>query len=1040
MLNRTIDAALSARWIVLLLLIALVAGGGYALYTMPVEAFPDLTNNQVTVVTEAPSMPPTDVEQLVTYPIEQAMMGMPKQQEVRSLSKLGLSIITVVFDDSVSMYFARQMVNERLQQVTDQLPKGIQPQLGLPATAFGELYQYTLSGPMTPMELKDLQEWQIKRQLRTVPGVSEINNWGGEVKQYQITVDPALLTQYGLTLQDVAQRVAENNTNFGGGYIEHNDEQYTLRGEGRAQSIEDIGNIVLLSSRGVPVLLSDVAKVGIGPAPRLGAVLRNGETISGMVIMLKGENGKQVIAAVKEKIKNMRLPAGVKIVPFYDQSSVIDGTIHTVKKNLFEGFILVTIVLFLFLGNVRAALITASIIPLAMLISFINMRLFGFSANLMSLGAIDFGMIVDGAVVMMENSIHRLEERREGESGIDAVRMAAHDVARPMAFGVVIIIAVYLPIFFLQGLEGRMFRPMAFTVCSALFGALFLALITVPVFTSFAFDQGLPAKSIRTSAGWMEKLAGRYQSLLATVIRHRKATVAVALLILVVALWSLTVIGTEFMPRLDEGSILVETRKLPGISLTDSVEISKGIEQKLRAFPEIADVVIKIGRPDFATEAMGINEGDTYLLLHPMNEWHRFHSKFHSKDQLIDAIDRELAKIPGLSYDFTQPMAMRVDETVSGVKADLAIKVFGDDFATLNSLSQQMLRTVSGVRGAAGAQIQLTSGVPDLSMRIDRGALARYGLNVSDVEQAVEAGASGAVISQFIEGQRRYDIAMRLPESYRANPQTMQEITLRAPGGAQVKLWQVAEVRVVRAAMEIDREEAQRRMVVMSNVRGRDLGSFVKEVQAKIARQVKLPAGYSVEYGGQFKNQERATKRLMIIIPVVIFLIYILLYLTFNSLKQALLVIGNIPFALVGGIAALWLRGMNLNLSASVGFIALFGVAMLNGVVLVSSINQAREAGQATYDAVLAGARRRLRPVLMTACVASFGFIPMALSTSTGAEVQRPLASVVIGGLLTSTLLTLLLLPIFYEWTFQEEPPTERQQAVARVEEHPARI
>ncbi|HEY4045506.1 MAG TPA: CusA/CzcA family heavy metal efflux RND transporter [Acidobacteriaceae bacterium] len=1040
MLNRTIDAALSARWIVLLLLIALVAGGGYALYTMPVEAFPDLTNNQVTVVTEAPSMPPTDVEQLVTYPIEQAMMGMPKQQEVRSLSKLGLSIITVVFDDSVSMYFARQMVNERLQQVTDQLPKGIQPQLGLPATAFGELYQYTLSGPMTPMELKDLQEWQIKRQLRTVPGVSEINNWGGEVKQYQITVDPALLTQYGLTLQDVAQRVAENNTNFGGGYIEHNDEQYTLRGEGRAQSIEDIGNIVLLSSRGVPVLLSDVAKVGIGPAPRLGAVLRNGETISGMVIMLKGENGKQVIAAVKEKIKNMRLPAGVKIVPFYDQSSVIDGTIHTVKKNLFEGFILVTIVLFLFLGNVRAALITASIIPLAMLISFINMRLFGFSANLMSLGAIDFGMIVDGAVVMMENSIHRLEERREGESGIDAVRMAAHDVARPMAFGVVIIIAVYLPIFFLQGLEGRMFRPMAFTVCSALFGALFLALIAVPVFTSFAFDQGLPAKSIQTSAGWMEKLAGRYQSLLATVIRHRKATVAVALLILVVALWSLTVIGTEFMPRLDEGSILVETRKLPGISLTDSVEISKGIEQKLRAFPEIADVVIKIGRPDFATEAMGINEGDTYLLLRPMNEWHRFHSKFHSKDQLIDAIDRELAKIPGLSYDFTQPMAMRVDETVSGVKADLAIKVFGDDFATLNSLSQQILRTVSGVRGAAGAQIQLTSGVPDLSMRIDRGALARYGLNVSDVEQAVEAGASGAVISQFIEGQRRYDIAMRLPESYRANPQTMQEITLRAPGGAQVKLWQVAEVRVVRAAMEIDREEAQRRMVVMSNVRGRDLGSFVKEVQAKIARQVKLPAGYSVEYGGQFKNQERATKRLLIIIPIVIFLIYILLYLTFNSLKQALLVIGNIPFALVGGIAALWLRGMNLNLSASVGFIALFGVAMLNGVVLVSSINQAREAGQATYDAVLAGARRRLRPVLMTACVASFGFIPMALSTSTGAEVQRPLASVVIGGLLTSTLLTLLLLPIFYEWTFQEEPPTERQQAVARVEEHPARI
>src|SRR4051794_20826779 len=514
-------------------------------------------------------MPPTEVEQLVTYPVEQAMMGMPKQQEVRSLSKLGLSIITVIFDDSVSMYFARQMVNERLQQVGSQLPTGVQPQLGLPATAFGELFQYTLEGPMAPMELKDIQEWQIKRQLRTVPGVSEINNWGGEVKQYQIIVDPALLSQYKLTLRDVAQRVGENNANFGGGYIEHNDEQYTLRGEGRTVSTEDIGRIVLLSSGGVPVLLSDVAKVVIGPAPRLGAVLRNGETISGMVIMLKGENGKRVIDLVKQKIQSMHLPEGVKLVPFYDQSAVINGTIATVKKNLFEGFVLVTVVLFIFLGNVRAALITASIIPLAMLISFINMRLFGFSANLMSLGAIDFGMIVDGAVVMMENSIHRLEERRSNESGLAAVRNAAHDVARPMAFGVVIIIAVYLPIFFLQGLEGRMFRPMAFTVCSALFGALILALIVIPVLTSLAFRKGLPAKGRPEKTGWIERLANHYESALRMVIKYRKITVTLAVAILAVAIWSLTAIGTEFMPQLDEGSILVETRKLPGISLTE---------------------------------------------------------------------------------------------------------------------------------------------------------------------------------------------------------------------------------------------------------------------------------------------------------------------------------------------------------------------------------------------------------------------------------------------------------------------------------------
>ena len=1027
MLNTIIDAALSARWIVVMLMGGLIAGGLYAIYTMPVEAFPDLTNNQVTVITEAPSMPPTEVEQLVTYPIEQAMMGMPKQEQVRSLSKLGLSIITVIFDDSLSMYFARQMVNERLQQASAQLPTGIQPQLGLPATAFGELYQYTLEGPLSAMALKDIQEWQIKRQLRTVPGVSEINNWGGEVKQYQITVDPALLSQYKLTLHDVAQRVVENNSNFGGGFIEHNQEQYTLRGEGRVASVDDIGRIVLLSSEGVPVLLRDVAKVSIGPAPKIGAVLRNGETISGMVIMLKGENGKRVIELVKQKIQSLRLPKGVKLVPFYDQSTVINGTIDTVKKNLFEGFILVTVVLFIFLGNVRAALITASIIPLAMLVSFMNMRLFGFSANLMSLGAIDFGMIVDGAVVMMENSIHRLEERRTSESGLAAVRAAAHDVARPMVFGVIIIIAVYLPIFFLQGLEGRMFRPMAFTVCSALFGALLLALIAIPVFTSVTFMKGLPTKSSSISTRWLETLADRYERALSAVIRHRKLMVAGALTVLAVAAWSLTVIGTEFMPRLDEGSILVETRKLPGISLTDSVEISKTIETRLRGFPEIADVVIKIGRPDFATEAMGINEGDTYLILRPMSEWKRF----HSKEELIQAVDRELSQVPGLSYNFTQPMAMRVDETVSGVKADLAIKIFGDEFDQLDMLAQQVLNATASVRGAADAQIQLTSGVPDLTIRMDRGALARYGLNVSDVEQAVEAGGSGSVVSQLIEGQKRYNIALHLPESYRKNPQAMGQITLRSPGGEQIKLKDVAQIRVVRAAVQIDREEGQRRMVVMSNVRGRDLGSFVKEVQDNIARQVKLPTGYSVEYGGQFENQERATKRLLIIIPIVISLIYILLYLTFSSFKQALLVVGNIPFALIGGIAALWLRGMNLNLSASVGFIALFGVAMLNGVVLVSSINHARSAGRATYDAVIAGARRRLRPVLMTACVASFGFIPMAFSRSTGSEVQRPLATVVIGGLITSTLLTLFLLPLLYEWVFEKERPAFRTASVA---------
>jgi heavy metal efflux system protein len=612
MLNRIITATLSNRWLVMAGILGLLGAGGYALYTIPVEAFPDLTNNQVVVVTDAPGLPPTEVEQLVTYPIERAMLGLPNKEEVRSLSKLGLSMVTIVFDDAVAMYFARQLVSERLQQVSQQLPPGIQPTLGLPATAFGELYQYTLSGPFSPMELKDLQNWVIKRQLRTIPGVSEINSWGGQSKQYQIVVDPVRLAQYGLDLHDVAMRVQQNNTNFGGGYIEHASEQYTLRGVGRAQTPEDFGNIVLTSKGGTPVLIRDVATVRIGPAPPEGATLRNGETVSGMVIMLKGENGKQLIERVKERIASLRLPAGATIVPFYDQAFVIDGTIHTVEKNLFEGFILVTVVLLFFLGNLRAALITASVIPCSMLISFLGMRLFGISANLMSLGAIDFGMIVDGAVVMMENSVHRLEERGGHESTLDSVRLAAHEVVRPMTFAVVIIIAVYLPILFLQGLEGRMFRPMAITVCAALCGSLLLALTLIPTLASFAFPRGIPAKvASRDEHGWTRRLTDRYGHALAWTIDHRLITLSMALVVLLTAIGSLFFIGTEFMPKLDEGSILVETRKLPGVSLTESVAISKRIEQRLRQFPEIADIVIKIGRPDFATEAMGINEGDS---------------------------------------------------------------------------------------------------------------------------------------------------------------------------------------------------------------------------------------------------------------------------------------------------------------------------------------------------------------------------------------------------------------------------------------------
>src|SRR6266545_2136283 len=955
MLNRIIDATLGYRWLILIAIMGLLGVGGYALYTIPVEAFPDLTNNQVVVVTEAAGLPPTEMEQLVTYPIERAMLGLPNKEEVRSLSKLGLSMVTIVFTDEVPMYLGRQLVAERIQQISTQLPQGVQPQLGLPATAFGELFQYTLSGPMNALELKDLQEWVIKGQIRTIPGVSEINTWGGQTKQFQLVVDPVLLTQYGLTLHDVALRVEENNTNFGGGYIEHAAEQYTLLGLGRAVSPEDFGNIVLTSTRGTPVLLKDIAEVRIGPAPPSGATVRNGaETVSGTVIMLKGENGKQLIERVKAKIAGLRLPSGVTLIPFYDQAFVIDGTIDTVKTNLFEGFILVTVVLLLFLGNLRAAIITALVIP----------------------------------------------------------------------FSIVIIIAVYLPILFLQGLEGRMFRPMAITVCAALFGSLLLALTLMPALSSFAFRHGIQRTDReRGTRAFMARLTDRYGRALTSAIEQRWITVTAAAIVLVVTFGSLVFIGTEFMPRLDEGSILLETRKLPGISLTESIEISKVIEQRLRAFPEIADVVVKIGRPDFATEAMGINEGDTYLILKPKIEW----TRFHTKEELIEAVDKALAAIPGISYNFSQPMEMRMDETVSGVKADLAIKIFGDDFGTLDTLGQQVLRSMSSVRGAADAQMLVTSGVAELTVKVDRAALARYGLNVTDVEEAVSAGGSGDVISTVIDAQKRYTVALHLPAKFRSDPDAMRAIQLKAPAGEQVALDQVAHLEVTRGPEKVEREDGQRRIVVMSNVRGRDLGSFVDEVRSKIEKDVTLPPGYFIAYGGQFENQERATRRLMIVVPAVIAVIFVLLYLTFGTIKPALLAVGNVPFAVVGGVAALWIRDMNLNLSASVGFIGLFGVAMLNGVVLISSINQLREAGESTRQAVLAGSRRRLRPVLMAAFVASFGFIPMAVATSTGAEVQRPLASVVIGGLVSSTVLTLFLLPVLYDWVFRgrHEPEVE---------------
>lgn len=1003
-----VDFATANRWTVLAMTVFFIAGAGYVAWRIPVDAFPDLTNNQVVITTECPAMPPAEVDRLVTFPLESALMGLPKTESVRSTSKLGLSMITVVFDEAVNLYFARQLVNERIQQAQSRLPTGLQPALGPVATAFGEVYQYTVDGPISLMDRKLLHDWQLRYLLRTVPGITEVNSWGGESRQFEIQPDPNALRRYGLTMHDLIVRVQENNSNFGGGFLNAGPEQITMLGRGRASNEADLGNIVLLARAGTPVFLHDVAQVKIAAFPRQGAVLRDGkgETVSGMVIQQKGENGLRVIERVKEAILAFRLPQQVHIRSFYDQSEVIEGTIHTVKHNLLEAGILVILVLLIFLGNFRAALIVALVIPLSMLFGFVGMAIFGVSANLMSLGAVDFGMIVDGAVVMMENSVRRMSEDGQAHP-MRTIQEAGREVTRPIIFGVAIIIAVYVPIFFLEDLEGRMFRPMAITVCSALLGSLILSLTLVPALGTFALRNAKESHS-----AWFEWLRERYSRSLEFVLQHRRMAVTFAIIVVAIGVGSIRYIGTEFMPRLDEGSLLITTRKLPGISLPESVGISNKIEKILLTFPEVISVTTKLGRPDVATEAMGVYEADVYLTLKPREKW----TTAHDREGLVSALARRLEAVPGVSYNFTQPMAMRVDEVVSGIKADVAMKIFGEDPDVLEQLAARAFGILNGIPGSADVQAEVISGIGELHVDIDRAALARYGMNVSTVREIVDSAAGGLPVSELIQGERRFPISVRLPEAWRADVGQLGSLPLQSPSGEMVRLSQVARVQLARGPEVVSREQARRRIVVQSNVRGRDLGSFVVDAQRRADRELKLPTGYSVNWGGQFENQSRASKRLMMVLPLSILVIFVLLFATFGSAGESLLILCAVPFALVGGIGALWARGLNLNLSASVGFIALFGVAVLNGIVMVSYINQLRAAGAPVPLALRRGASMRLRPVLMTALVASLGFLPMAFSQSQGAEVQRPLATVVIGGLITATILTLYLIPAAYPW------------------------
>jgi len=1014
MIHRIIEFALHQRLLVIAMTLVVAAFGVYSLNDIPIDAFPDVTNVQVQVLAEAPGFSPVETERLVTSPIEIAMNGLPRLTEVRSISKFGLAVVTVVFDDGVDIYFARQLVLERLQSARESLPPSVpEPEMGPISTGMGEIYQYFLeSDSLDLMELRTVQDWIVKPQLRTVPGVTEVNSFGGLVKQYQVLVDPQKLLSYGLSLQDVFEAVEKNNSVVGGGYLEHASEQYVVRGIGLVQTERDLEDIIVKSEHGSPIYLRNVAKITVGPEVRQGAVVMQGrgEVSAAIVMMLKGENSQKVIQRVKAKVEkiNKTLPRHVKIHPYYDQTDLVSKTISTVRTNLLEGGLLVLAILLIFLGDLRAGFIVALTIPLSMLFAFIGMEWLGLAANLMSLGAIDFGMIVDGSVVMVENSVRRLTHKEADKTTSQIIDAAAKEVGRPILFGILIIIAVYLPILTLQGIEGKMFKPMALTVGFALIGSLLFTLTLIPVLSSLFLKERKTHKEPRL----IHWLRGCYTPLLEKALSHKLITFSIAGMLFVSSLALVPFLGAEFIPELDEGSILVQPIRMPSVSLTESIAMEKQVQQILMQFPEVEFVVGRLGRPDIATDPMGINLSDIYVTLKPKEEW----KTAKTKEGLIEKMVEELRHVPGINYNITQPIAMRVDELVSGVKSDIAIKLFGEDMQVLKQKTDQIADVVRSVSGAEDVAVEQVSGQTYLNIYIDRDAIARYGLNVDDVQRVVEIAIGGKVATEVFEGQKRFNVLVRYPENKRGDIESIENSLVNLPEGGTVPLRQVARILAEEGPVQVSREYGQRRMVVECNVRGTDIGTFVAEAQKKIESSVSLPIGYSITWGGQFENQQSAMRRLMIVLPLSIFIIFVLLFTTFGNLRHSLLILLNLPFALSGGIFALFIRDMHMSVSASIGFIALFGVAVLNGVVLISYINQLLNEGHDLTFAVVKGASDRLRPVLMTALVASFGFIPMALSQGTGAEVQRPLATVVIGGLLSSTLLTLFVLPSLYKW------------------------
>jgi cobalt-zinc-cadmium resistance protein CzcA len=1041
MIDSILNFSIKHRWLVLIATAAVAAVGVFNYQRLPIDAVPDITNVQVQINTSAPGYSPLEAEQRLTFPIETAMAGLPLLEYTRSLSRYGLSQVTVVFKDGTDIYFARQLIAERIQQAKEALPDGVEVEMGPVSTGLGEIYMWTVDAkpgakkadgtPYTPTDLRELQDWVIKPQLRNVPGVVEVNTIGGYEKQFHITPHPEKLVAFNLGFHDIVEALARNNANVGAGYIERNGEQWLIRAPGQVSNLQEIRDIVVGTHEGVPIHIHDLADVALGRELRTGSATHNGEeTVIGTTFMLIGENSRVVSRRVDARMEEVRrsLPEGVEARTVYDRTKLVDATIETVKRNLFEGAVLVIVVLFALLGNFRAALIAAAIIPLSMLFTITGMVRFKVSGNLMSLGALDFGIIVDGAVIIVENCIRRLAEASHGKHALLTLKErfrtvfeATKEVITPSLFGAIIIMVVYLPILTLQGVEGKMFIPMAFTVLCALLGAMIFSLTFVPASIAIFLGGRISEKEnpIMRVARWM------YAPLLDFSLANRATMAVIASAVVVLSTLVGARMGTEFIPSLDEGDIAMHAMRIPGTSLTQATEMQHSLEKRLTEFPEVKEIYAKLGTAEVATDPMPPNVADTFIMLKPEQDWPK---PKRTKAELLEAIQKAVADVPGNNYEFTQPIQMRFNELISGVRSDVGVKIFGDSMETMVEQGEKVAALLREIPGAEGVKVEQVSGLPMLTLALNRTAMARFGLSTGEVQQVVETAIGGMTVGDLFEGDRRFPLVVRLPEKLRNDLDALRRIPVKLPSGDGdelprlvnhpsapfITLGEVVRFDLAPGPNQISRENGKRRIVVTCNVRGRDLGSFVKEAQQQVTTKLALPSGYWIAWGGQFENLLSASKRLQIVVPVALLLIFLLLFMAFGSVKDSLLIFTGVPLALTGGILALWVRDISLSISAGVGFIALSGVAVLNGLVMVSFINQLRQAGKPVDDAVREGALARLRPVLMTALVAALGFVPMALAHGRGAEVQKPLATVVIGGIISSTLLTLLVLPALY--------------------------